>query len=374
MAEIIFIMSKCPHYRIPLYNRLSNQLNIKFIFTLEKGKITALKAPHLIYRSRIGYKKYRINFGLKKILEKEKPKKVVLFQPDPLQTIDNWYLARYLKKKRIPYYLHVGRWEFKKRNIKFLLTDFLNFKLIKNAKKLFAYGTKTKEWLIKRVKVDPKKIVVVYNLNPYIYRNLELKTRTKKSKKLEKKIKILYVGRLIKRKGARYLIEAFSKLKEKNAILTIVGGGDFYQLGARSEEFKLKQLVKELGLGKRVLFTGHLPPNKTRNHYKTAEIFVCSSITEKIGEPWGHVIEEAMSFGLPIITTNAVGAAYDLIKDGRNGIIVQERDTDALKEALERLIENKELRKKMGKESLKILKEEKFKFEKITEKWIRELK
>jgi len=365
MTNIVFIMSKCPYYRIPLYNELSKHLDIKFIFTLEEQKIPGLKAPYILYKG-FGYKKFRIHFGLKKILEKEKPKKVILFQPDPLQTIDNWHLSRYLTEKRIHYYLHIGRWEYKKTELKTRITNLLNIKLIKNSEKIFAYSTRTERWLLK-LGINKKKIIKVYNINPYIYENFNKKIKT--IPELKNKKIVLYVGRLIKRKGIDYLIKAFKKIQDKEAVLILVGGGDFYKLGAKSEETKLKKLVKELNLENQIIFTGQISPEKTKEYYANCDIFVCPSITKKVGEAWGHVVEEAMSFGKPIIVTDAVGAGEDLVQEGKNGFIVPEKNSEELKKAIEKILKNKKLKEKMGKESLRIIKQKKFSFEEIIKNW-----
>ena len=69
------------------------------------------------------------------------------------------------------------------------------------------------------------------------------------------------------------------------------------------------------------------------------------------------VLNEAMYFGKPVIATETVGAAYDLIKDGGNGFIVLEKDVQALNMALLKIINDNELRKSMGRMSKKIIEE-----------------
>ena len=174
---------------------------------------------------------------------------------------------------------------------------------------------------------------------------------------------------MIKRKGVDYLIKAFKLISNKfdKAVLVIVGGKDFYQLDAKIEERKLKKLVRKLNLEKKVIFTGHVPHKKVKKYYQSADIFVCPSITTSIAEPWGFVIEEAMSFGLPVIATDAVGAAYDLIKNGKNGFIVEEKNVKMLAKIMERLLKNKKLRKQLGDRSRKTIK--KINKRKLIKKW-----
>lgn len=368
--KILFITNKAPPYRIPLFNKLSKRLNIKFVFTHENNKIKGLNAKYVLVKG-VGKGKFKIHFELKKILEKEKPNKVVMLSPDPLHVIDNLIIYRHCKRNKIPFSIMVGRWEYKNTPLKQKITEPFYKPILRNANKLIVYGTKSEEWLLNRG-VLKSKIIKAYNINPEIYKNFNVKR--KKLPEFKNKKILLYVGRLIKRKGIDYLIKAFSKIKDKDAILVIAGGGDFYHLGAKSEEYKLKELVKELNLEKKVIFTGSISSEETKQYYNSAYIFICPSITLDVGEGWGHVIEESMSFGLPVITTDAVGAAYDLIKNGKNGFIIPERNSEELKNKIEKILKDKKLEIKMGKESLRIIKQKKFSFEEIIKKWEEVLK
>jgi len=367
--KILFITNKCPPYRLPVFNELSKKLNIKFVFTHENKIIKELRANYTLLKG-IGFKKFKIHPGIIKIIKKEKPTKVVLLPPDPLHLIDNLILYQYCKRNKTPYAIPVGRWEYKNVPLKQKLTEPFYKPILKNAEKLIVYGSKSEEWAINR-KIPKSKIVKAYNINPEIYKNF--KEKKKKLLELKNKKVVLYAGRLIKRKGIDYLIKAFSKVKDKEAVLVLVGGGDFYKLGAKSEEAKLKKLVRSLGIEKKVIFTGEVPSEKTSQYYQSADLFVLPSITLDVGEAWGHVVEEAMSFGLPVITTDAVGAAYDLVKEGKNGFVVKENNISELKEAIKKIVSNKRLREKMGKESLKIIKQKKFSFDEIINNWVKAL-
>jgi len=370
--RILFFTNQAPHYRILLFNELSKRLNIKFIFTHENKKIKGLKANYNSVKG-IGYKKYKIHLNLIKIIKKEKPSKIILIAPDPLYLIDNLLLYRYCKKHNLPYSIVVGRWKYKKKDLKQKITEPFYSNILKDANFCIAYGTRSEKWLLKKG-IKKEKIIKAYNINPSIYENFN--KEIKKISKLKNKKTILYVGRLIKRKGVDYLIRAFKIISEKidNAVLIIIGGGDFYKLGAKSEESYLKKLVKNLGLKNKVIFTGQLSPERIKKYYISCDVCVFPSITTNMGEPWGHVVEEAMSFGKPVIVTNAVGAGEDLIQKNKNGFIVPEKNPTELKKAIEKILNNKKLKQKMGKESLKIIKQKKFSFQEIVKKWEKGLK
>ena len=134
---------------------------------------------------------------------------------------------------------------------------------------------------------------------------------------------IFFVGRLIPRKAVTELLEAFLLLRQElpDTALLIVGDGELTPaLKARSGDL----------LGKRVFLPGFLQPDEVAACPGLADIAVAAS-TE---EPWGLVVEEAMSAGVPVITTRHVGAALELIETGHNGFLIPRHDTGSLAEAL----------------------------------------
>ena len=91
-------------------------------------------------------------------------------------------------------------------------------------------------------------------------------------------------------------------------------------------------------------------PEQVRNSYARADVVVIPSIaTRHFLEPWGLVANEAMNQRVPIIATDAVGAAAGgLVRDGRNGLVVPAGDADALATALRTLHGDRELRARLG--------------------------
>lgn len=175
-------------------------------------------------------------------------------------------------------------------------------------------------------------------------------------------IRILFAGRLIERKGVHILIRAFKKISETlpDSILIIAGDGPWRE--------KLEDLTQKLGLGERVKFKGHLSAEKLEEEYKKADVFVLPSIHDVKGdtETLGVVLIEAMEFGIPVVATS-VGGIPDIVKDGYNGLLVPEKDPDALADAIIKLIKNKDLREKFVKNAKKYIRE-KFSWDVIIEK------
>ena len=144
------------------------------------------------------------------------------------------------------------------------------------------------------------------------------------------KFKILFVGRHIERKGICYLIEAAKYLPRDKFEIRIVGVGDLTE--------KLKELAAHNAGNAEIVFTGKLSPEDLAKEYRTANVFTLPAIIDSKGdtEGLGVVLIEAMELGLPIVASN-VGGIPDVVMDGESGILVPEKDPQALANAFKRL-------------------------------------
>lgn len=156
---------------------------------------------------------------------------------------------------------------------------------------------------------------------------------------------ILFSSKLINRKRPEDLLKAYIELisTENNPrpYLLFVGDGELAG--------NLKSKVKMAGLLGDVIFLGFINQNHLPDFYSICDVFVLPSEFE----PWGLVINEAMNFAKPIITTNQVGAYRDLIEDGVNGYIYKVGDIIALKNHLKAILSDDKLRVSFGQESFK---------------------
>ena len=161
---------------------------------------------------------------------------------------------------------------------------------------------------------------------------------------------VLFLGRLIPRKGIDYLIKAFAEVSKdiEGVGLLIVGEGP--------EREKLEGLCDNIGIDN-VIFTGYVDEDTKTLYYLLADFFVLPSIYLKVTEEWGLVVNEAMSVGKPAIVTTAVGCAYELVKNGINGYIVPEKSVASLYHTIKKLLTDDALRVKMGKEAKKTIDE-----------------
>jgi glycosyltransferase involved in cell wall biosynthesis len=151
---------------------------------------------------------------------------------------------------------------------------------------------------------------------------------------------VLYFGRLVKYKGVEYLVKSFAKLSEENNETCLIIAGE-------GERQRLMKLCRELKLDNRVHFTGFVKKEDKAALFLLCDVFVHPAIRLATPEEWGLAVNEAMSVGKPVVVTTAVGAK-ELVKNGVNGYIVPERNVDAIYNAIKILINNDDLRNKMG--------------------------
>ncbi len=141
---------------------------------------------------------------------------------------------------------------------------------------------------------------------------------------------------LTPKKGQRYVIEAAAILSRKRPDLLcyLVGEGDQYE--------ELRQLAESLGVSDRIRFTGYRPD--AQDLMQAMDIVILPSVAK---EGLGVCLVEAGAVGKPVIGSNAPGI-NEVIADGKTGVLVQPANAQALAEAMDRLIGDPELRRRMG--------------------------
>lgn len=157
------------------------------------------------------------------------------------------------------------------------------------------------------------------------------------------KVLVLFSGKLISKKCPLDLVKAFELMENRNkAALVFAGDGPL-----RSE---IETYARDKNMNDTHVL-GFLNQTDLTKVYAAAGIFVFPSDFE----PWGLSLNEAMCYGLPAVVSDSISAGYDLVRDGENGFVYKTNDIPRLKDKLDTLTADKELRARMGRRSSEII-------------------
>jgi glycosyltransferase involved in cell wall biosynthesis len=150
---------------------------------------------------------------------------------------------------------------------------------------------------------------------------------------------IIYAGQIIRGKGVDVLLRALALVKTPFECV-ILGDGN--------HKAYCEQLSRELGLEKKVSFKGFIPQEELKGYYRECSVVAISSVWP---EPIATIGLEVMRYGLPIVAFDA-GGIKDWLSDGQNGFLVPWMDTTAYASALDRLLLDKALARRLGANGL----------------------
>lgn len=152
------------------------------------------------------------------------------------------------------------------------------------------------------------------------------------------KLNILFVGRMEKRKGFKYLLGAYGRVKREFPACRLI------VVGPADEALRRHQKAAERRHLEDIVFAGYVPYDELPRYYKSADVF-CSPATGK--ESFGLVLLEAMAAGKPAVASSITGYS-GIVSHGVDGLLVRPRDERALAEALLQLLQDRSLRGQMG--------------------------
>jgi glycosyltransferase involved in cell wall biosynthesis len=157
---------------------------------------------------------------------------------------------------------------------------------------------------------------------------------------------VCYTGRLLRGKGLEALVEAFFRVaaSDPQAHLLLVGSGEGQALSVESD---LREQVARADLAARVVFAGRV--DAVEDYLRACDIFAFPSVYEALGIS----LVEAAACGLPAVGSRT-GGIVDVIEDGESGFLVAPADREALAAALERLLGDEALRRRMGRRAAEI--------------------
>lgn len=357
-TKILFVHHTAMWFRRPFFRALSKIYDVEFIFTHVESynKTYDIQLSQVIPgMDGVNYKVINKNWGLPWEAIRRAMGDYDIFLGGSWDTLNDvietllYFII--VKFKRRPFILWREDWDWNVQSTKRSLVKILAGFLSRRTDAILVPGSKHREFFTK-LGVSSEKIFIMPNVSNLTlkdddYNNL-IKIREEMGLKNEKVI--LFVGRLINLKGVQFLLKAFSKLRQRmeNVILIIVGNGSCHE--------ELENLSRKLQVNDKVYFRGNVDNELLGAYYLLCNVFVLPSITTHHADACPLVVNEAMYFSKPVITSDAVGTTF-MIKNGRNGYVVPERNPEGLCNALYNILSDSELEKRMGEASKIIINE-----------------
>lgn len=354
--KVAFITTFCSHYRVKTFETLARYHDMDYYF-FSAGDDWYWQQEHGV---RVGdfHNEYLWNFRAgQTLITPTLPWKLLRGNYDVYIKCINGRFAlpiTYLvaRLKRRPFVLWTGIWMRLRtpfHRLAFPLTRYIYH----HSDAIVVYGEHVKRYLISEGVSAERIFVAAHAVDNDAY-NREVSEEEKAA--LRRKLGIatdqkvvLYLGRLEEIKGLPHLLEAFASLNREDTVLLIAGTG--------SERKRLERKAQELNIMSQTRFAGYVPPEDTVLFYAIAWVYVLPSITTAYSkELWGLVVNEAFNQGVPVIATDAVGAAAGgLVQDGVNGFVVPERGSAALAHALQQILDQPDMREQFSQNARRII-------------------
>jgi glycosyltransferase involved in cell wall biosynthesis len=347
--RVVVVSPEPTPYRAPLFDLIAQQpeLDLTVVYA---ARSVAGRSWHVdLHHPAVFLEGLRLP-GLKRVLRHEYPvtprigRELRQARPDvvvvsgwstfPAQRAIAWARAR-----RIPYVLlveshDVGPRAGWRRAIKGTVVP----GLLRGAAGVLAVGTAARESVVARG-TRPERVRIFANtidVERWSHRVEQLS-----GKHDDEDLVVLSVARLAPEKGLDVLVRAIAETGDDRIRLVLAGDGP--------ERLRLLELAKQLDV--RLSMRGNLTEEELAAQYATSDVFALLSLHE----PWGVVVNEAAASGLPLVLSDRVGAAYDLLREGENGYLVPAGDVHASAAALRRLADNPTFRESAGTRSRELV-------------------
>lgn len=323
--DILILASFPAPYRVEVFNLLAK--NFKILVFWENGADQSRNPKY--YSQNFLFDCFFLSDSYGKRQFKEVKKKIKDFK---LFLAYDWYLKNSIcvqfkcLSKDVPYIVNCDGAFIKHISIKDILKRFL----ISHAKYCFASGYNAKKYFLYYGAKNNN--IVLHNFTSLYKKEILLeqissvkKNDIKNKLKLPLKTTFISIGQFIERKGFIFLIEAWSKINNDEKQLLIIGGGPLKD--EYLEYIKINNIQN-------IFILDYMDHDKIVEYYKAADYFVFPTLEDI----WGLVINEAMAYGLPIITTDKCIAGIELLNKSNGGLIVKSASSLELEDALNKIL------------------------------------
>lgn len=345
--KVCFLTNLQAPYKIKFFNKLSEKIDVTVIIERASAKN---RDPAWVNIEKRNFEQIildGLNYGEEssfslKIIWLIMKGKYEIFVVGGYSSLTSIAAIFALKMLRRPFVLSIDGAIYEKRSF---IKAMLKKCVISAADWYFSPGRETDEYLkiygAKGEKIFrvPFSSVSDHQILPKVLHPAQ-KEAFKKALNLEKDLLILAVGQFIERKGFDVLLNAVPSVNGKISVC-LVGG---------QATRKYEEIVEKYSLTN-IRFFKFMPSEKLEEFYTAADVFVLPT-REDI---WGLVINEAMAYGLPVISTNKCNSAMELVRDGSAGFVIPADDPKELARRITELIDNDELRERMSRNSLRII-------------------
>ena len=351
MIKVGLIQRICPHYRVAVFRRLAEDIDL----TLYYGKgqkvganqnakaIADFKNKYLFtigFSLKWGIKNYYLSWFPFLLLHLFRDRPRVIITEGTTNIINNFFVIPYCRLTKTP----VVWWD-SGRNIRVpksrlrKLFEPLVAYLIKQVDACITYGEIAQQYLIsigfpkERIFIAQNTIDISYVARDIQKYSAEVLKREREKLRLEDKKVILYVGAIERRKKIENLLISFKEIKTKysQAALLIIGDGDYKD---NIERFIKTRQIKDVYLLGRIV-------NKLGLYFLLCDILVLPG--------WNTLaINQAMAYGKPVITVPYGGPEYELVEEGKTGFIVERDNISQLFSAILKILNDDSLRKTMA--------------------------
>ncbi len=340
--KVLFIHNALPEYRIAFFQKLSNLVDLHILIT-DKGLASKVYGLTFQDNSNLNVSYMDKRAEIRQFLLNADYDIVVLPPVDtPFQWLCAWTAYQICRDKSIKFVYWTEKWEPAKgkqpiiKQFKNMVQSAMIGYFAKRANRCVAAGSRSFQYLAK-IGVGKSHISIAYDSSTSPSEKDSVDVREKYGIDSQNKI-ILYLGRIVERKGCDDLLSAFYIIKQHIPNVTLLVCGDGSQL-------KLcKEIAKQID-NKNIIFGGKIEPRDRAEYYKQSDVFVLPSYSlGGVIEAWGLTVNEALEQGTPVVSTTAVGAAYDLA-DGKCCLMVEEHSACKLAEGITKILQSEDLSK-----------------------------
>ena len=337
--RVALVTPFCPHYRRLLFAEMNKRMDLTLIFTsrgkewywqgsrsLDTGDVPAVHAP--------------TPFKARKALHDGGYDAVVTALTGRATLLS---VVRTTRSLQLPLVLWVGIWEHP-RTLAHRVSRPMARSLYRSADAIVTYGTHVSDFVARESGRTEKVFVAVQAVENELFRTPvpQAAIATQRDRlNLSGAPTFTFVGRITEEKGLDVLLEASARVGASHQIV-IAGTGPLLE--------PTKTLARSLGISERVRFVGHVEQADLSTLLYSSDVLVLPSVSNRrVRETWGLVVNEAMNCGLPVIATDAVGAAAGgLLVHQETGLVVPQRDASALARALGELTTNSSERRRLS--------------------------